>query len=162
MNKIKIYTDGACSGNPGPGGWAFVTSEDSGVTVLGCGGHPKTTNNRMELKAFLQALKWIRTQSSLCGYEIVSDSAYVVNAITYKWLVAWKRNGWCSSNGNKIKNVDLWMKVHSVLHDLRLDEYKVTVIKVKGHDGNPLNEYADRIAKEEVVKQQRKIRKEEE
>jgi len=140
--KLTAYTDGACSGNPGPGGWGALMIARDGDTVLRerelSGGAPDTTNNRMELLAAISALEALSRPSAI---TIVTDSAYVKNGVT-GWIHGWKRNGWKTSNKKPVKNVDLWQ---------RLDEaqarHDVTWEWVKGHAGHPENERADELAR---------------
>lgn len=160
MNKgkvIRIYTDGACSGNPGPGGWATVWCDGDEITDRR-GGESQTTNNRMELLAALEALKWICKSEKSNQYEIYSDSAYVVNALTKGWIFNWRLRGWKTSTGEPVKNKETWQELESTINALSLNGYTISFHKVKGHNGLPMNEYADKIAKSEVVKQQYKIR----
>lgn len=159
MDKtIRIYTDGACSGNPGPGGWATVWCDGDALKDHR-GGEPQTTNNRMELLAVLEALRWICKQgkSKLVAYEIYSDSAYVVNAITKCWLQNWRMHKWKTSSGDEVKNKEIWQQMDKLLSKVRTG-YQVSFHEVKGHAGDPMNEYADKIAKSEATKQQYKIR----
>lgn len=150
--KVRIYTDGACSENPGPGGWASVWICDDNIKVIsGC--NPKTTNNQMELTAVVVSLR--RIVSNHCKgdtYEVYSDSAYVVNSINNNWIDRWRLNGWKTSKGDDVKNVELWMECLKLLSQIRQMGIKITFIKVKGHSGDTLNEYADEIAKKEVLK----------
>ena len=149
--KVRIYTDGACSENPGPGGWASVWICDDNIKVKsGC--NPKTTNNQMELTAVVVSLR--RIVSNHCKgdtYEVYSDSAYVVNSINNNWIDRWRLNGWKTSKGDAIKNVELWMECLKLLSKIKQMGIKITFIKVKGHSGDTLNEYADEIAKKEVL-----------
>lgn len=149
--KVRIYTDGACSENPGPGGWASVWICDDNIKVKsGC--NPKTTNNQMELTAVVVSLR--RIVSNHCKgdtYEIYSDSAYVVNSINNNWIDRWRLNGWKTSKGDDVKNIELWMECLKLLSQIRQMGIKITFIKVKGHSGDTLNEYADEIAKKEVL-----------
>jgi ribonuclease HI len=145
MKRIIIFTDGACSKNPGPGGWAAVLNHDEEYEVL-TGYELETTNNRMELTAVVEAIKVTIDQ----GYDYItinSDSAYVINPIKLHWLSAWKSNGWCTQSYEKVKNSDLWKKV-----DKLLQHKDVTIMfnKVKGHSGNTFNELADTYAKKAV------------
>lgn len=159
MSKIvRIYTDGACSGNPGPGGWAMVWCDGDKLHDHR-GGEPETTNNRMELLAVLDALQWICSQkrSKSIKYEIHSDSAYVVNAITKCWLQSWRMRGWKTSAGDPVKNKEVWQQVEQVLVKAQAT-HLVSFCKVKGHSGNPMNEYADKVAKSEAMRQQYKMR----
>lgn len=142
MPELFAYTDGACSGNPGPGGWGVLLRACDGETVLKerelSGGEPETTNNRMELLAAIHALETLERASRI---TIVTDSAYVKNGVT-SWIHGWKRNGWKTSNKKAVKNVELWQ---------RLDEarahHDVTWEWVKGHAGHPENERADELAR---------------
>lgn len=149
--KVRIYTDGACSENPGPGGWASVWMSDNNIKVIsGC--NPKTTNNQMELTAVVVSLR--RIVSNHCKgdtYEVYSDSAYVVNSINNNWIDRWRLNGWKTSKGDDVKNVELWMECLKLLSQIRQMGIKITFIKVKGHSGDTLNEYADEIARKEVL-----------
>ena len=149
--KVRIYTDGACSENPGPGGWASVWICDDNIKVKsGC--NPKTTNNQMELTAVVVSLR--RIVSNHCKgdtYEVYSDSAYVVNSINNNWIERWRLNGWKTSKGDDVKNVELWMECLKLLSQMKQMGIKITFIKVKGHSGDTLNEYADEIAKKEVL-----------
>ena len=146
--KVRIYTDGACSENPGPGGWASIWVSDNHIKVIsGC--NPKTTNNQMELIAVVVSLKRVMNILTTSynpwmskEYEIYSDSAYVVNSIN---------NNWKTSKGDAIKNVELWMECLKLLSKIKQMGIKITFIKVKGHSGDTLNEYADEIAKKEVL-----------
>ena len=143
MPDLYAYTDGACSGNPGPGGWGVLLLARDGETIVKertlSGGEANTTNNRMELLAAIHALETLARASSL---TIVTDSAYVKNGVT-GWIHGWKRNGWKTANKKPVKNVELWQ---------RLDEaqarHDVTWEWVKGHAGHPENERADELARE--------------
>ena len=149
--KVRIYTDGACSENPGPGGWASIWVSDNGIKVIS-GRNPKTTNNQMELTAVVVSLR--RIVSNHCKgdtYEVYSDSAYVVNSINNNWIERWRLNGWKTSKGDDVKNVELWMECLKLLSQMKQMGIKITFIKVKGHSGDTLNEYADEIAKKEVL-----------
>ncbi|NNE87804.1 MAG: ribonuclease HI [Silicimonas sp.] len=142
MTKLLAYTDGACSGNPGPGGWGALMQAKEGDTVIKeralKGGEKLTTNNRMELLAAINALEALERPSAI---TIVTDSTYVKNGVT-SWIHGWKRNGWKTSAKKSVKNDDLWM---------RLDEaqarHDVTWEWVKGHDGHEENERADELAR---------------
>ena len=142
--EVEIYTDGACSGNPGPGGWAAILISGEHEKVLS-GHDPQTTNNRMELTAVIEGLKALKYP---CKVTIYSDSAYLVNAIQQGWLDKWQRQGWTRGKPRQpVLNVDLWKELlnYMSIHD-------VTFKKVQGHAGHPLNERADRIAVEEIKK----------
>lgn len=152
MNKVKVYTDGACSNNPGPGGWGVVFTGTEELKVLS-GFRPKTTNNRMELRAVVEAMTYIKIHKSEfedVEVEIYSDSAYVVNAINNSWVNTWKMNNWKTSKGSSVKNRKLW-EVYIGLNDtLNKAGIKYKIIKVKGHSGDTYNEYVDGVAKNEV------------
>ncbi len=143
MPDLFAYTDGACSGNPGPGGWGVLMQAKDGETIVKertlSGGEANTTNNRMELLAAIHALETLARPSSL---TIITDSAYVKNGVT-GWIHGWKRNGWKTANKKPVKNVELWQ---------RLDEaqarHDVAWEWVKGHAGHPENERADELARE--------------
>jgi len=140
--ELYAYTDGACSGNPGPGGWGVLLIAKDGDTVIKerdlCGGEPETTNNRMELMAAIMALETLARPSEL---TIITDSAYVKNGIT-GWLHGWKRNGWRTTSKKPVKNVDLWQRL-----DEARDRHHVTWEWIKGHAGHPENERADELAR---------------
>lgn len=133
--SIRIITDGACEGNPGPGGWAALIIRDGAIDEIG-GHEAHTTNNRMELRA---AIEGLRRVSDTAPVLLITDSSYVLNGIT-RWLPAWQRRGWQTAEGNPVKNSDLW-------HELAaLSGAHVRWQKVKGHAGNPENERANTIA----------------
>lgn len=152
MNKIKIYTDGACSNNPGPGGWGVVFTGNKKLKVLS-GYDICTTNNRMELIAVAKAFRYVYKHfKEYKNKEIVlySDSAYVVNAINNKWLFSWRKNNWKTSKGLPVKNADLWLKYLKYNTLLHKKHISIKLIKVKGHSGDTYNEYVDGVAKEQV------------
>jgi ribonuclease HI len=134
---VVIYTDGACSGNPGPGGWGVVLGYGDHVRELH-GGDPETTNNRMELMAAIQALEALTRPVSV---KIYTDSRYVLDGIT-KWLPGWQRNGWRTSSKQPVKNLDLWQRLVAAMAP-----HEVTWAWVKGHAGDPGNERADELAR---------------
>jgi len=142
MAELFAYTDGACSGNPGPGGWGALLIARDGDTVVKerplSGGEADTTNNRMELLAAISALETLTTPSKL---TIVTDSSYVKDGIT-KWIFGWKKKGWKTAAKKPVKNEDLWKRLDeaTVRHD-------VTWEWVKGHAGHPENERADELAR---------------
>ena len=147
MNKHRavFYTDGACSGNPGPGGWAYVRlrSADSGYkTEIASGGKESTTNNEMELTAVYKALVKAYKEG-IKQVTIYCDSAYVVNAITKGWLLNWSDNGWRTKEDKDIKNKHIWEKMYKLVYERGM---YINMVKVKGHKGDPLNELADREA----------------
>lgn len=137
MKKVDIFTDGACQGNPGPGGWGAILRYHGTEKELS-GGEPETTNNRMELMAVISALSALKEP---CEVILYSDSQYVCNAISKGWARSWKKNGWRRSNKEPALNPDLW----EILLQ-QLDRHKVTVNWVKGHAGHPENERCDRLA----------------
>lgn len=143
MPDLFAYTDGACSGNPGPGGWGALLVARDGETVLRTrelsGGEPDTTNNRMELLAAINALEALERPSAL---TVITDSAYVKGGIT-QWMTGWKRNGWKTSTRQPVKNEDLWRRL-----DTAQARHQVAWKWVKGHAGHPENERADELARE--------------
>ena len=136
MKQLEIFTDGACKGNPGPGGWGAVIRYGKHEKEIS-GGDPDTTNNRMELSATIQALKILIEP---CEVKLHTDSRYVIDGIS-KWIHGWQRNGWKNASKQPVSNVDLW-------HDLieATARHQVEWIWVKGHNGHPENERADRLA----------------
>ena len=132
-----VWTDGACSGNPGPGGWAAIVVAPGGDTVELSGGEPHTTNNRMELMAAISALEALKRPSTV---EMHTDSKYVQDGIS-KWIHGWKRNGWKTADKKPVKNIDLWQRL-----DAAIQRHHVKWHWVKGHAGHDLNERADRLA----------------
>ena len=134
--KLKIYTDGACSGNPGKGGWAAIILDEKGQSSIS-GTENKTTNNRMELMAPIMALKKIKTKSEIMIY---TDSRYVKDGIT-EWIKKWKLNNWKNSNKKPVKNKDLWVKLDSCCQ-----KHDVIWRWVKAHAGNKLNNLVDELA----------------
>ena len=152
--RIRIYTDGACSSNPGPGGWGMVINTDV-KNIQKSGGEVSTTNNRMELRAVIEAYKEIlrRTKpENDIQFDIFSDSAYVVNTINNNWVEAWSCNGWQTVKGNDVKNRDLWEEFQNLRKETRKRGIPVIIHKIKGHDGNTFNELADELAKAESIK----------
>ena len=137
MKHVNIYTDGACRGNPGRGGWGAVLVYGSTEKELS-GGDPLTTNNRMELSAAIEALSALREP---CEVTLTSDSKYLVDAVTLGWAESWRAKGWKKADKSPALNPDLWER----LLDL-LKIHKVTFVWVKGHDGHPYNERCDRLA----------------
>ena len=140
MKKIILYTDGACSGNPGIGGWGAILMYNGQEKVLS-GGEMETTNNRMEMTAVIKGLQALKES---CEVEIYSDSAYVVNAFLQDWIGNWQKNGWKSSKG-KVLNIDLWQELLSLT-----SKHKVLWNKVKGHADNEYNNRCDALARKEV------------
>jgi len=142
LKKVVIHTDGACQGNPGPGGWAAVL-ECEGRTRELSGGVPVTTNNRMELQAVIEALNALQEP---CEIEFYTDSEYVKNGVT-KWLSTWKRNGWRTKAKQAVKNEDLWRAIDSAV-----SRHRVEWRWLKGHAGHAGNERCDQLANEEIAK----------
>ena len=142
MAELFAYTDGACSGNPGPGGWGVLMQARDGDTVVRerelSGGATETTNNQMELMAAIAARETLQRPSSI---TIITDSAYVKNGIT-GWMFGWKKNGWKTAARKPVKNVDLWQRL-----DAAQARHDVTWEWVKGHAGHPENERADELAR---------------
>ncbi len=142
MNKIIIYTDGACSGNPGPGGWGTILIYKDMKKEIS-GGEKNTTNNIMEITAVIEGLKMLKYE---CKVEIYSDSAYVVNAFNQGWIYNWRKNNWKTSGKEPVKNKELWEE----LYDLT-KKHKVTFIKVKGHADNVYNNRCDELARNAIT-----------
>ena len=141
MKKVVLYTDGACSGNPGPGGYGAVLIY-GGKEIFG--GEKSTTNNKMEMMAVIKGLEALKEP---CEVEVYSDSAYIVNAIEQGWIESWKKNGWRKADKKPVKNVDLWEKLLELM-----DKHKVIFNKVKGHADDEYNNRCDRIAVREREK----------
>ena len=137
MKKVEIYTDGACSGNPGPGGWGAILVYQSHEKELS-GGEANTTNNRMELTAVISALSVLKEP---CKVRLMTDSKYVSDAITLGWAEAWRRNNWIKSDKKPALNSDLWEKLLELL-----EAHDVEFIWIKGHAGHSYNERCDRLA----------------
>ena len=138
MTRVAIWTDGACSGNPGPGGWGAVLTFDGHEKDL-CGGEALTTNNRMELMAAIMALEALKRS---CEIDLHTDSQYVRGGVT-GWIHGWKRNGWKTADKKPVKNVDLWQRL-----DEATKRHTVTWHWVKGHAGDAMNERADELARQ--------------
>ncbi len=145
MESIEIYTDGGCSGNPGPGGWAFVLKGPAGET-LGSGGEANTTNNRMELRAVISGLEEAERHSPGAAVHLITDSQYVKNGIT-SWINNWKRNGWLTSDKKPVKNRELWEELDKVVARVR-----PRFSWVKGHAGHEGNERCDQMVQVEIGK----------
>lgn len=139
-NVITIYTDGACSGNPGPGGWGVLLRWNGHEKEL-CGGEAETTNNRMEMMAVIEALKAVKKAVKI---ELYTDSKYVMQGIT-EWLEGWKAKGWKTASKKPVKNVDLWQEI-----DALVQQHDVSFHWVKGHAGHPENERADELARQGI------------
>ena len=143
MEKVTIYTDGACSGNPGPGGWGTILMYKDVKKEIS-GGNKNTTNNVMELTAVIEGLKMLKFP---CEVKIYSDSEYVVNAFMQKWIYGWLKNGWKTSNKEDVKNKELWQELYEFtkVHDIEF-------IKVKGHSDNEYNNRCDELARNAIDK----------
>ena len=139
--KVQIYTDGACSGNPGPGGWGAILMYDDHKKEIS-GYNSSTTNNIMEITAVLEAVKLLKFP---CELEIYSDSAYVVNAFNQKWIYNWQKNNWKTADKKPVKNKELWEELYSLL-----EQHKFEFIKVKGHSDNEFNNRCDFLATNEI------------
>ena len=143
MEEVTIYTDGACSGNPGPGGWGSILMMGENRKEIS-GGSANTTNNIMELTAVIEALKMLKRT---CKVNIYSDSAYVVNAFVQKWIYGWMKKGWKTAGNEPVKNKELWQELYELtkIHD-------VTFNKVKGHADNEFNNRCDELARMESAR----------
>lgn len=142
MQKVIIYTDGACSGNPGPGGWAAVLIYGEYKKEI-YGGSKNTTNNIMELTAIIEGLKALKQE---CEVELYSDSAYSINGFNQGWIYNWIKKGWKTSDGKDVKNKELWQELYSLTK-----KHKVTFIKVKGHSDVELNNRCDELARKAIT-----------
>ena len=143
MKRIEIFTDGACKGNPGPGGWCAILRYN-GVEKMISGGEKDTTNNRMELSAVLFALKALKEP---CHITLQSDSKYVLDSLSKGWVYGWKKKGWKKSDGKPALNVDLWQQL---LEEIR--KHELEYVWIKGHAGHPENERCDAQAVKESEK----------
>lgn len=141
MEKVIIYTDGACSGNPGPGGWGTVLMyKDTKKEISG--GAKETTNNIMELTAVVEGLKMLKFP---CEVELYSDSAYIVNAFNQGWIYNWKKKNWKTADGKEVKNKEIWQELYELTKT-----HKVTFNKVKGHSDNEYNNRCDELARNAI------------
>lgn len=143
MKQVDIYTDGACRGNPGPGGFGAILVF-AGIEKEFSGGEAQTTNNRMELLAAITALGALKEP---CAVTLYSDSKYLVDAINQNWVYGWRKKGWKKSDGKPALNIDLWERLLTLL-----EMHSVRFIWVKGHNGHPYNERCDRLAVKEAEK----------
>ena len=143
MKEVTVFTDGACSGNPGPGGWGAILRFGEHEKELS-GGEAETTNNRMELSAVIAALSALKEP---CRVTVVTDSKYVSDAVNLGWAEGWRKKGWKRAGGAPAQNPDLWEKLLSLLK-----VHEVKFVWVKGHDGHPENERCDRLAVAESQK----------
>lgn len=141
MEKVIIYTDGACSGNPGPGGWGVVLMYKENKKEIS-GGKKDTTNNVMELTAVIEGLKLLKYP---CEVDLYSDSAYVVNAFRHGWIYNWVKNSWKTAGKEPLKNQELWKELYSLTKT-----HKVNFIKVKGHSDNEYNNRCDELARNAI------------
>ncbi len=144
MKEITIYTDGACSGNPGPGGWGAVLIYGTRIKEIS-GGEENTTNQRMELTAVVEALRALKVK----GWDVVvySDSAYIVNAFGQDWIGRWQKNGWKNSKKEDVANQDLWKTLLALM-----SKNRVRLKKVKGHSGDKWNERCDELARNAIIR----------
>ncbi len=143
MKKIEMFTDGSCSGNPGPGGWGTILRY-KGVEKELSGGEHETTNNRMEMTAVISGLKALNEP---CEVDLYTDSKYVCDSVTKGWVYSWKNNNWCKADKKPALNVDLWQEMLALL-----EKHKVTFHWLKGHNGHPENERCDSLAVKETQK----------
>ena len=143
MKTVEIYTDGACSGNPGPGGWGCILMYKE-HRKESSGGAENTTNNRMEITAALEALKLLKEP---CQVDLYTDSAYLCNALEKKWLETWSRNGWKTASRSNVENQDLWKELL-----IQFERHDVMFHKVKGHADNEFNNRCDKLAREAAQK----------
>lgn len=143
MKKVILYTDGACSGNPGPGGYGAILIYNN-IEKEVSGGEKNTTNNKMEMMAVIKGLEMLKEP---CEVDVYSDSAYVVNSIEKGWIYSWKKNGWRKADKKEVKNIDLWERLLKLM-----EVHKVTFLKVKGHADDELNNRCDRLAVSEREK----------
>lgn len=141
MKDVIIYTDGACSGNPGPGGWGAVLFYGPHKKEIS-GGTKETTNNRMEIQAVIEGLTLLK---EACRVTVYSDSAYVVNCFQKRWIHGWLRNGWKNSKGAAVENQDLWKQLWELM-----GKHTVEYVKVKGHSDNEWNNRCDELAREAI------------
>lgn len=141
--EVKLYTDGACSGNPGPGGYGAILIY-KGVEKEISGGELNTTNNKMEIMAVLKGLEMIKEP---CNVTVYSDSAYVVNSVQMGWLESWRKNNWKKADKSTVKNIDLWERLLELMQI-----HNVKFVKVKGHSDNEYNNRCDRLAVSEREK----------
>ena len=146
LSEVQVFTDGACRGNPGPGGWAAILQYRGREKDLG-GFEPDTTNNRMEMTAAIAGLEALKRP---CRVRLYSDSQYLRDGIT-KWINGWKRGGWLTANKQPVKNVDLWQRL-----DAAAAPHHITWIWVRGHSGHPENERADALARARIAEADRK------
>lgn len=140
IKYVEIFTDGACRGNPGPGGWGVLLRYQQNEKSLN-GAEPHTTNNRMELTA---AIKGLEALKDICKIKVTTDSQYVRHGVT-EWMPQWKRRGWKTADKKPVKNQDLWMRLDELIQD-----HEIEWVWVKGHSGHPENELADQLANQAI------------
>ena len=143
MKKVEMFTDGACSGNPGPGGWGTILRY-KGIEKELSGGEHETTNNRMEMTAVISGLKALNEP---CEVDLYSDSAYVINAFQQDWITNWVKNNWRTADKKEVKNKELWQTLYSLVQI-----HTINWFKVKGHADNEFNNRCDKLARIEVEK----------
>ncbi len=143
MKKVFLYTDGACSGNPGPGGWCAILRYNNREKILS-GSEPDTTNNRMELTAVIEGLGTLKQS---CAVEVVTDSKYVCDAVNMRWLQSWMNKNWKKADNKPVLNRDLWQSLAELL-----SQHEVCFTWIKGHAGHPENERCDAVAVDEYRK----------
>ena len=141
MEKVTIYTDGACSGNPGPGGWGAILMYNGKKKEIS-GGQKDTTNNIMELTAVIESLKALKFS---CEVDLYSDSSYVINGFKQGWIYNWMKNNWKTSNNQPVKNKEIWEELYNLTKI-----HKVNFIKVKGHSDNEFNNRCDELARNAI------------
>ena len=144
MKEVKLYTDGACSGNPGPGGYGAILIYNSVEKEIS-GGEKETTNNKMEIMAVIKGLELLKEP---CIVTVYSDSAYVVNTIEKGWIYSWKKNNWRKSDKSIVKNIELWEKMLTLMNI-----HEVKFVKVKGHSDNEYNNRCDELARDAISMQ---------
>lgn len=144
LKKVELYTDGACSGNPGPGGWGVILKYKGAEREMS-GGEAETTNNRMEITAVIEGLRALKEP---CSVDVYSDSKYVVDAVNLGWVFKWQANGWMRNKKDRALNPELWRELLSLL-----EIHDVTFHWVRGHNGHPENERCDALAVAEIKKQ---------
>ncbi len=143
MKQVQIFTDGACSGNPGPGGWGTLLRFGTHEKELS-GGERKTTNNRMELTAVIEGLSALKEP---CAVILTTDSRYVADSITKRWVYSWRSKDWVRAKGEEVPNKDLWLRLLPLL-----DRHRVEIVWVRGHAGHMENERCDTLAREAIAK----------
>ena len=145
---VTIHTDGACTGNPGPGGFAAIIQISSAETTTITGGDPATTNNRMELSAIIEAIRILNSMPAMhdCPITVRTDSQYIVNAFKEDWIDRWERNGWRTAKSKPVANQDLWRDLLQ-----QIEHHSISWVWVKGHSGDAMNEKCDRLARAEAA-----------